>query len=70
MLKKLLKLFKKEVNHAEIRLTTDGLDDNFLFDFKNYASSYRSSPGVISSFGFYWQILGAWDKEMLLLSEL
>lgn len=23
-----------------------------------------------SPFGFYWQILGAWDKEMLLLSEL
>ena len=25
---------------------------------------------VQSPFGFYWQILGAWDKEMLLLSEL
>ncbi len=24
---------------------------------------------VQSPFGFYWQILGAWDKEMLLLSE-
>lgn len=23
-----------------------------------------------SPFGFFWQILGAWDKEMLLLSEL
>jgi hypothetical protein len=23
-----------------------------------------------SPFGMYWQILGAWDKEMLLLSEL
>lgn len=23
-----------------------------------------------SPFGFYWQILGTWDKEMLLLSEL
>ncbi len=23
-----------------------------------------------SPFGFYWQILGAWDKEMLILSEL
>jgi hypothetical protein len=23
-----------------------------------------------SPFGFYWQILGAWDEEMLLLSEL
>ena len=23
-----------------------------------------------SPFGFYWQILGAWDKEMLLLGEL
>jgi hypothetical protein len=25
---------------------------------------------VQSPFGFYWQILAAWDKEMLLLSEL
>lgn len=25
---------------------------------------------VQSPFGFYWQILGAWDKEMLLLSQL
>ena len=25
---------------------------------------------VQSPFGFYWQILGAWDAEMLLLSEL
>lgn len=25
---------------------------------------------VQSPFGFYWQILGAWDKEMLMLSEL
>ena len=25
---------------------------------------------VQSPFGFYWQILGAWDKEMLILSEL
>lgn len=25
---------------------------------------------VQSPFGFYWQILGAWDQEMLILSEL
>lgn len=25
---------------------------------------------VQSPFGFYWQILGAWDEEMILLSEL
>jgi hypothetical protein len=25
---------------------------------------------VQSPFGFFWQILGAWDKEMLILSEL
>lgn len=25
---------------------------------------------VQSPFGFYWQVLGAWDKEMILLSEL
>ena len=25
---------------------------------------------VQSPFGFFWQIIGAWDKEMILLSEL
>lgn len=40
---------------------------------KDFKKSFdRRDPILLvqSPFGFYWQILGAWDKEMLLLSEL
>ena len=40
MIKKLLNLFKKKTIKSEL-VVSDGLDDNFLFDFKNYASAYR-----------------------------
>lgn len=41
-------------------------DDKFKEKFK------RRDPILLvqSPFGFYWQILGAWDKEMILLTEL
>lgn len=38
-----------------------------------FKKSYEKRDPILlvqSPFGFYWQILGAWDKEMLLLSEL
>jgi len=40
--------------------------DKFKEQFK------RNDPILLvqSPFGFYWQILGAWDEEMLILSEL
>lgn len=39
-------------------------------DFSNKSKSLDPILLVQSPFGFYWQILGAWDKEMILLSEL
>lgn len=40
---------------------------------KDFEKKHRKLDPILlvqSPFGFYWQILGAWDKEMLLLSEL
>lgn len=40
---------------------------------KEFKKAYEKRDPILlvqSPFGFYWQILGAWDKEMLLLSEL
>lgn len=39
-------------------------------DFKKKREKLDPILLAQSPFGFYWQILGAWDKEMLLLSEL
>jgi hypothetical protein len=39
-------------------------------DFKEKLKRLDPILLVQSPFGFYWQILGAWDKEMILLSEL
>lgn len=39
-------------------------------DFKTKEKKLDPILLAQSPFGFYWQILGAWDKEMLLLSEL
>lgn len=39
-------------------------------DFKEKKKKLDPILLVQSPFGFYWQILGAWDKEMLLLNEL
>ena len=40
---------------------------------ENFETAYKKRDPILlvqSPFGFYWQILGAWDKEMMLLSEL
>lgn len=39
-------------------------------DFKKKWKKHDPILLVQSPFGFYWQILGAWDDEMLLLEEL
>lgn len=39
-------------------------------DFKKKYKKHDPILLVQSPFGFYWQILGAWDDEMLLLEEL
>lgn len=39
-------------------------------DFQKKAKQLDPILLVQSPFGFYWQILGAWDKEILILTEL
>jgi len=39
-------------------------------DFKKKREKLDPILLAQSPFGFFWQVLGAWDKEMLLLSEL
>lgn len=44
-----------------------------IADAKEFRSAYEKRDPILlvqSPFGFFWQILGAWDEEMLLLSEL
>lgn len=44
-----------------------------IADAKEFRSAYEKRDPILlvqSPFGFYYQILGAWDEEMLLLSEL
>lgn len=44
-----------------------------IAEVKDFKKAYEKRDPILlvqSPFGFYWQILGAWDKEMLLLSEL
>jgi hypothetical protein len=44
-----------------------------IAEAKDFKKAYEKRDPILlvqSPFGFYWQILGAWDKEMLLLSEL
>lgn len=44
-----------------------------IAEAKDFKKKYKKLDPILlvqSPFGFYWQILGAWDKEMLLLSEL
>ena len=39
----------------------------------SFKKAYQKRDPILlaqSPFGFYWQILGAWDREMMLLSEL
>lgn len=40
---------------------------------ENFQEKYKRRDPILlvqSPFAFYWQILGAWDKEMIMLSEL
>ena len=44
-----------------------------IAEAKDFVKKYERRDPILlvqSPFGFYWQILGAWDKEMLILSEL
>lgn len=44
-----------------------------IAEVKDFKKKYEKLDPILlvqSPFGFYWQILGAWDKEMILLHEL
>ena len=44
-----------------------------IAEVSQFKKAYEKRDPILlvqSPFGFYWQILGAWDKEMILLSEL
>ncbi len=44
-----------------------------IAEHDKFKEAYKKRDPILlvqSPFGFFWQILGAWDKEMLLLSEL
>jgi hypothetical protein len=52
-----------------------GKKPNFsvIAEAKDFQSKYEKRDPIIlaqSPFGLYYHILGAWDKEMILLSEL
>lgn len=44
-----------------------------IAEAKDFKKAYEKRDPILlvqSPFGFYWQILGAWNEEMILLSEL
>jgi hypothetical protein len=44
-----------------------------IAEVKDFKKAYEKRDPILlvqSPFGFYWQILGAWDETMMLLSEL
>ncbi len=44
-----------------------------IAEVQNFKKAYEKRDPILlaqSPFGFYWQILGAWNEEMLILSEL
>lgn len=61
--------------YTKITLEVSGEEPVFyvIAEEKDFQSKDEKLDPILlvqSPFGFYWQILGAWDKEMLLLSEL
>lgn len=52
-----------------------GTEPNFyvIAEEQDFKDKYKKNDPILlvqSIFGFFWQILGAWDKELLILSEL
>jgi len=63
----------KEYNTATKKLCDKKAVFYIIADEKDFEkTSSRRDPILLaqSPFGHFWQILGAWDKEMMLLSEL
>ncbi len=63
----------KKYNEVTEKITTEKLVYYVIAEEKDFVKKLEKLDPILlvqSPFGFYWQVLGAWDKEMLLLSEL
>jgi len=62
-----------EYTEKTIAITTKKPVFYVIAENSKFQKAYKQRDPILlaqSPFGFYWQILGAWDKEMLILSEL
>lgn len=63
----------KEYSEAVKKITSEKPVFYVIAEEKDFNKKEKKLDPILlvqSPFGFYWQILGAWDKEMLLLHEL
>lgn len=63
----------KRYTEVTIKITGEKPVYYVIAEEKDFRKKFKKNDPILlvqSPFGFYWQILGAWDKEMLLLSEL
>lgn len=63
----------KKYTEVTLKITGEAPVYYVIAEHKDFMKKYEKLDPILlaqSPFGFYWQILGAWDKEMLLLSEL
>jgi uncharacterized lipoprotein len=63
----------KEYNRATEKLCGKQAVFYIIADKKDFQKSDKRRDPILlaqSPFGHFWQILGAWDKEMLLIEEL
>lgn len=63
----------KKYSEVTKRITGEKPVFYVIAEEKDFKKKFKKLDPILlaqSPFGFYWQILGAWDKEMLLLHEL
>ncbi len=63
----------KKYSDVTATFTKEKLVFYVIAEEKDFEKKFKKLDPILlvqSPFGFFWQILGAWDKEMLLLSEL
>jgi len=54
-------------------MSGEGANFYVIAENKDFKDKYKKNDPILlaqSPFGFFWYILGAWDKELILLSEL
>lgn len=70
--KEAVDIMKKYTEETK-KVTTEKLVFYVIAEAKDFEKKYKKLDPILlvqSPFGFFWQILGAWDKEMILLHEL